>query len=77
MKKQAWTYCPVVDYIWNGAHNDPELHYKGVTLNYWDVENILWEDFKFTQSSYADITETNFLEFCKENKDFILSLFKN
>ena len=43
--KEGFRGCPDIEMIWHGEASDPELEYKGVTFNYWDVEDALWQDF--------------------------------
>lgn len=37
---------PGVEFIWHGEWSDPEVRYKEYLLNYYDLENSLWEEFK-------------------------------
>lgn len=45
-KYSYWYGVRGVRFIWHGAWNDPELSYKGITLNYTDVEDYFWSVFK-------------------------------
>lgn len=34
-----------IEYVSHGAWSDPELIYDGKSLNYWDIEDALWNMF--------------------------------
>jgi len=38
-----WRGVPGVKMIWHGEWSDPELEYNGKVLNYWEVENTMYE----------------------------------
>ena len=35
-----------MEFIWNGTQSDPYIRYKGRVVNYYDVEDALYEDYK-------------------------------
>lgn len=35
-----------VQFIWHGSTSDPELSYRGKVVNYWDVEDTIWQEYK-------------------------------
>ena len=40
-KEQWWFDIPGAKYIYHGDWSDPEVTYKGFSLNYWDIEDCL------------------------------------
>ena len=35
-----------IEFIWHGATPDPELLYQGKVVNYYDVEDTIWQEYK-------------------------------
>lgn len=35
-----------IHFIWHGSQADPELSYKGKVVNYYAVEDTIWEEYK-------------------------------
>lgn len=35
-----------VEFIWNGTQSDPQLRYKDMLFNYYDIEEALWDMFE-------------------------------
>jgi len=74
--------CEGVEFIWNGTQSDPELEYLGHRLNYWDIENALWDMF-LEETGHEDSdsddpeVEAEFDKFvqehCKEYLDYVIS----
>lgn len=44
--KVRWRGVKGAIYVWHGEWSDPEIIWKGHSLNYWDVEEGLWLTFK-------------------------------
>lgn len=71
-----------VRFIWNGPQRDPEIYYKGKTVNYYTVEKHMESLFKeYCDANGLDSVvsrSTLFNEFCRKNatvlKEFILNL---
>lgn len=34
---------PGIEFVWHGSQSDPEVEYKGVRINYYDLEDGLWD----------------------------------
>jgi hypothetical protein len=41
-KEQWWFDIPGAKYIYHGDWSDPEVVYKGFSLNYWDIQDGLY-----------------------------------
>lgn len=67
---------PGTKFIWHGEWSDPEIIYKGKSLNYWDVENGLWAQFledtghKDSESGDPKV-EAEFNEYCQNNVSYL------
>lgn len=73
-----WKYFDKAEYIHNGNWSDPELKYKGFTLNYYSIEDTIYERFKeFCEEESIIDNEENFTEYCKANQDDIEELFED
>lgn len=49
IKKTAHSYyrgIRGVHFLWHGAGADPEISYLGKVVNYYDVEDTMWQEFK-------------------------------
>ena len=58
-KKTTYRGIPNTEFIWHGAYSDPEVIYKGVSLNYYDVEDCLWGYYKDVICTENNETPTN------------------
>lgn len=52
---KTYRNIPDTTYIWNGIGADPEIVYKGHTLNYWDIEDSLYNSYWFILTIYFTI----------------------
>jgi len=57
MTKQYFYGIYGIHFIWNGNAADSHLRYKGKTVNYYNVENTLWERYKeeFPNDKWEDL----------------------
>jgi len=75
MKK--WKYCDKVEFIYHGDWTDPELKCNGKTLNYWDVEDVIYSDFLYEcEMNNIVVSDENFELFCKHKEDEIIEIFQ-
>lgn len=78
---ETWRSVPGVKMIWHGAWNDPELQYKDRVVNYYDVENALWDEFKDDcdeRGVKADAKDdAEFNKYCKEHASEIYMLIES
>lgn len=61
-----------VYFIWHGTNADPEVYYKGKTVNYYDVDNTMWDEFKETHSD-----PDKFPEWCRKKSNEIKELINS
>ena len=69
-----------IQFIWHGTNSDPELSYDGKTVNYWDVEDTLWEQYKDERKMKGLLVtddEDLFTKYCHQNADYIKDLIVN
>ena len=45
-EEDNWYGIKDAKFIYHGDYSDPEVEYKGVSLNYWAIQDGLWEVFK-------------------------------
>ena len=68
-----------IEFIWHGATPDPELSYQGKVVNYYDVENTIWEEYK--GDGYDPDDEEEFTHYCQrqeaEIKQLILDIYES
>ena len=57
-----------INFIWHGEWSDPEIEYKGNLINYYTIENSLYEDF-LERLSNEENEGMNFEEWVYANKD--------
>lgn len=71
-----WLGIRGIRFINHGEWSDPELQYKGKTVNFWDVEDWAYYEMKYDNGNPDDPEE--FVKWCKRNapiiKDYILEL---
>jgi len=51
--------------IWHGEWVDPELSYKGMVVNYYAVEDTIWEEYKNERRAKGIETPEDASEFSK------------
>ena len=61
-----------IKFIYHGNWSDPELIYKKRSFNYYDIENLLYDEFK----SYdpEDTTDQDFNKWILKNKNHCYNL---
>lgn len=68
-----------IEFIWHGATPDPELSYQGKVVNYYDVENTIWEEYK--EDGHDPDDEEEFTQYCQrheaEIKQLILDIYES
>lgn len=45
-------------FIWHGPYSDPEVEYRGIRFNYWDLEEELWNTYKDEMKSKGSSIDT-------------------
>lgn len=59
--KSTYRGVPNSAFIWHGEWADPEIIYNKKKLNYWDVDDVLWDNFKeFCEENNIEATEEEF-----------------
>ena len=69
-----------IRFIWHGTNADPELSYRGKTVNYWDVENTLWEEYKEDRQEKGLLIPDDqelFDKYCQEHSADIKQLIED
>ena len=61
-----------IEFIWHGSTPDPELSYNGMTVNYYDVEDTIWQEYK--EDGYNPDDEEEFTKYCQRHETDIKSL---
>ena len=64
MKNQYYRGIRGVYMIWHGEWADPEISYKGMVVNYYAVEDTIWEEYK-TERSTDDAS--GFTKYCQKH----------
>jgi 6-pyruvoyl-tetrahydropterin synthase len=57
-------------FLWHGSTSDPELSYKGMTVNYYDVEDTIWKEYIediYTRSLEDPDDEEEFTDYCQRH----------
>jgi 6-pyruvoyl-tetrahydropterin synthase len=57
-------------FLWHGSTADPELSYKGMTVNYYDVEDTIWKEYIediYTRSLEDPDDEEEFTDYCQRH----------
>lgn len=66
-----------IDFIWHGEWKDPELSYNGMTVNYYDVEDTIWEEYmedRYTKALENPDDEEEFTGYCQRHEADIKQL---
>ena len=66
-----------IEFIWHGSTADPELSYNGMTVNYHDVEDTIWEEYKedrYTKALEDPDDEEEFTSYRQRHEAEIKSL---
>lgn len=59
-----------IEFIWHGTTADPELFYNGMTVNYYDVEDTIWEEYmedRYTKALENPDDEEEFTGYCQRH----------
>ena len=68
-----------IEFIWHGATPDPELSYQGKVVNYYDVEDTIWQEYK--EEGHNPDDEEEFTKYCQsheaEIKQLILDIYES
>ena len=68
-----------IEFIWHGATPDPELSYQGKVVNYYDVEDTIWQEHK--EDGHDSDDEEEFTKYCQsheaEIKQLILDIYES
>ena len=79
MKKSYYRGIRGIEFIWHGATPDPELSYQGKVVNYYDVEDTIWQEYK--EDGYDSDDEEEFTKYCQnheaEIKQLILDIYES
>ena len=61
-----------ISILWHGDWADPEMEYAGMTVNYWAVENAIYEEYKATGRDPNN--EFAFSAYCVDHADRVRQL---
>ena len=79
MKKNYYRGIRGIEFIWHGETPDPELSYQGKVVNYYDVEDTIWQEYK--EDGYDPDDEEEFTKYCQnheaEIKQLILDIYES
>ena len=68
-----------IEFIWHGETSDPELSYQGKVVNYYDVEDTIWQEYK--EDGHDSDDEEEFTKYCQsheaEIKQLILDIYES
>ena len=68
-----------IEFIWHGATPDPELSYQGKVVNYYDVEDTIWQEYK--EDGHDSDDEEEFTKYYQshetEIKQLILDIYES
>ena len=68
-----------IEFIWHGSTPDPELSYNGMTVNYYDVEDTIWQEYK--KDGHNPDDEEEFTKYFQrhetEIKQLILDIYES
>ena len=77
MKNNYYRGIKDIEFIWHGTTADPELSYNSMTVNYHDVEDAIWEEYKedrYTKALENQDDEEEFTSYCQRHEAEIKSL---
>lgn len=61
---------PNTEFVWHGEWNDPEIIYKGFRINYYTIENSLWESFnELCDDAGHEANSDDFVIWISQNHD--------
>ena len=66
-----------IEFIWHGTSSDPEISYNGMVVNYYDVDDTIWEEYKedrYTKALENPDDEEEFTKYCQRHEAEIKSL---
>ena len=72
MKKNNYRGIRDIEFIWHGETPDPELSYQGKVVNYYDVEDTIWQEYK--EDGHDSDDEEEFTKYCQSHKAEIKQL---
>ena len=79
MKKNYYRGIRGIEFIWHGETPDPELSYQGKVVNYYDVEDTIWQEYK--EDGHNPDDEEEFAKYCQnheaEIKQLILDIYES
>jgi hypothetical protein len=70
-----WMGIEGIEMIWHGTQADPELVYKGISKNYWEIENTIYQECKEDFGKVNAENDDFFQIYCKDHADDIKTLF--
>ena len=74
-QKSWWMGIEGIEMIWHGTQADPELVYQGISKNYWEIENTVYQECK-EDFGLANAEDDDFFQiYCKKHADDIKTLF--
>ena len=79
MKKNYYRGIRGIEFIWHGETSDSELSYQGKVVNYYDVEDTIWQEYK--ENGHDSDDEEEFTKYCQsheaEIKQLILDIYES
>ena len=74
-KKTWWMGIEGIEMIWHGNQADPELVYQGISKNYWEIENTVYQECK-EDFGLKNAEDDDFFQiYCQKHADDIKTLF--
>ena len=61
-----------IEFIWHGPSSDSEISYNGMVVNFYDVEDTIWQEYK--EDGHDSDDEEEFTKYCQRHEADIKSL---
>ena len=74
-QKSWWMGIEGIEMIWHGTQADPELVYRGISKNYWEIENTVYQECKEDFGQIYAEDDDFFQHYCQKHADDIKTLF--
>ena len=74
-KPQSYRGFKDIEFIWHGTNADPELRYNGISLNYWNVENAIYQECREDFGPDMANDDEFFQKYCEKHEQDIKEMF--
>ena len=64
-----------VYFIFHGEWSDPEIFYKGMLVNYWEIDNALWSSYK--EEGFTSEDNEEFSKWVRKNSELLKEFIYN